>query len=69
MQDGEYHELNEMGACIWNMIQEPRPVAEILAAILEEYEVDAETCERDLHALLESLAEKGLIQVDSAESA
>ena len=69
LKDGEYHELNAMGARIWELIQEPKSVADIRAAILAEYEVEADTCERDVQSLLQSMVEKGLVQVDSEESA
>ena len=69
LKDGEYHELNAMGARIWELIQEPQSVADLKAVILAEYDVDAETCERDVQDLLRSMVEKELVQVDSQESA
>ena len=58
-----YYGLDNVGARVWSLIQEPRTVVEIRDIVVSEYEVEAERCERDLIALLQSLADKGLIEV------
>lgn len=63
LEGGVYYGLDEVGARIWEMIQEPRPASEVRDALLEEYDVEPERCERDLLALLERLAEERLIEV------
>jgi hypothetical protein len=60
---GIYYGLNTVGTRIWKLIQEPRTVHEIRDALLEEYEVESERCERDVLALLQKLASKGLIEI------
>lgn len=37
MRDGQYYGLNEVGASIWKLIQQPRTVVQIRDALLEEY--------------------------------
>jgi hypothetical protein len=68
-KSGVYYGLNEVGASIWNLIQEPKTVNEIRDAILEEYEVEPEQCDRDLKELLKQLADKGLIEVRNETAA
>ncbi len=63
LSTGIYYGLNQVGASIWNLIQESKTVEEIKNAILEEYEVEPEQCDRDLLALLQELEAKGLIEV------
>lgn len=63
---GLYFGLNEVGTLIWNQIQQPRSVREIRDAILREYQVSMEQCERDLLALLGQLSAKGLIEIRDA---
>ena len=63
VKSGTYYGLNAVGAWIWQLIQEPRTVYEVCDALLKEYEVEPERCERDLLALLQELADKGLIEV------
>ncbi len=50
-----YYGLNEVGARIWQLIQQPQTVQAVLTSLLDEYEVDAAQCERDLFAFLDSL--------------
>ena len=69
LKNGTYYGLDDVGARIWNLIQEPRPVAAVRDAILGEYEVEPERCERDLLALLRELQDSGLIEVKDAAAA
>ena len=63
LDDGQYFELNEVGASVWQLLQEPVRVDEVLARLLEEYEVSNDECETDLLELLGDLEEHGLITV------
>jgi hypothetical protein len=67
LEDGVYYGLDPVGTSIWRLLQEPRTVAEIRDRIVEEYDVDAERCERDLVALLRELAERRLVDVSEPE--
>jgi hypothetical protein len=62
LQAGVYYGLNSVAARIWSLIKEPRTVEAVREAILEEYDVDRDRCERDLLALLRDLAAQGLIE-------
>ena len=66
---GMYYGLDEVGARIWELVQEPRLVEEIQAVILDEYEVDPATGKRDVLALLQQLADKDLVEVKDDTSA
>jgi len=61
-----YYGLNPVGARVWSLLQKPRSVGELRDALLEEYDVEAEQCERDLIDLLEKMRSEGLIQVSNA---
>jgi Coenzyme PQQ synthesis protein D (PqqD) len=63
LKSGQYFGLNEVGARVWNLIQEPKTVKEIRDTLLKEYDVESECCERELLALLQDLAAKGLVVV------
>jgi len=63
MKNGVYYGLNPVGARIWNLIQQPKTVSDVLHTLLEEYEVDSDRCERDLVELLQKLAAQDLIEV------
>ncbi len=63
VHDGSYYVLNPVGARIWSLMQKPRPVSELIAALQEEYEVAADRCAREVIDLLEELAARKLIDV------
>lgn len=63
LDSGKYFGLNPVGARVWQLATEPRKVSEILATLLAEYEVPAERCRADLHALLGKLQAAGLIEI------
>ncbi len=63
LKTGIYYGLNEVGASIWKLIQEPRTVREVKDAIVQEYEVDPDQCEKDLLALLNELLFRELIEI------
>jgi hypothetical protein len=62
MRSGKYYGLNPLGASIWKLLDQPKTVGELRAAILKEYEVDPAKCESDLLLLLERLRTEGLIK-------
>lgn len=64
LKSGVYYGLDTVGARIWNLIQEPTTVGEVRDVLVREYEVEPERCERDLLALLEKLADAGLVEVN-----
>jgi Coenzyme PQQ synthesis protein D (PqqD) len=63
LKAGIYYGLETVGARIWSLIQEPRTVGEIRDILVSEYEVEPDRCESDLIALLQRLADEGLIEV------
>jgi hypothetical protein len=64
LESGVHCGLNSVAARVWNLIQRPRTVHEIQAAILDEYDVAPARCEHDLLALLRDLAARRLIDVE-----
>ena len=64
---GAYYGLDEVGAHAWRLIQgKPLTVTALRGALLDEYDVDAATLERDLLDLLGRMEEAGLIEVTHA---
>lgn len=68
LKAGVYYGLNSVAARVWSLLQEPKTVQEIRDAILDEYDVDPDRCERDLFALLRELAAKELIRANDEEA-
>ena len=60
---GQYFGLNEVGARVWELVQEPVSVASICDVLCAEYEVAKDVCERDVLELLNALSQNGLLDV------
>jgi hypothetical protein len=63
LKAGVYHGLEGTGAWVWDQIQQPKAVGQIVEAMLAEFDVEPERCQRDLLALLGELARNGLVEV------
>lgn len=61
----QYYSLEGIGPRIWQLLEAKATAASIVATICDEYEVDAETCERDVIEMLGELIERGLIVTSS----
>ncbi len=60
---GMYYGLDDVGARVWQLAQEPTKVAGIQSRILEEYDVEPERGRREIFELLQELVEEGLLEV------
>ena len=63
IENGKYYGLDGVGTDIWNLVVEPRSVAEICEKLLERYDVDAETCRGEVTSFLETLIADGSVVV------
>jgi hypothetical protein len=63
LEDGVYFGLNEVGSRVWSLLTEPVRVGDVCSVIENEYDVDPETCRRDVLRLLEELADHDLLRV------
>lgn len=69
LKTGIYHGLDTVGARIWDLLQKPITVNDILDTLLQEYDVEPDRCERELVALLQKLAGAELIEVSNEKTA
>jgi hypothetical protein len=66
LKNGTYYGLNEVGSAIWQLIQEPKAVSDICESMLQEYDVDAQTCEKEVQSLLTDLLNAQLVEIRDA---
>lgn len=59
---GTYYTLNEVAASVWKKIDGKNCVGDIVELLLEEYDVDRPTLEKDLESLVADLKDKGLVK-------
>jgi hypothetical protein len=63
LKNSVYYGLNEVGARVWNLVQQPRSIAEVRDAIAEEYEVEPGRCEREIIDIVQKLKDEGLVEL------
>lgn len=54
--------LNPAARCIWQQLEAGKDEAAILAALLQEFDVDADTAASDLRETLTLMREKGMLE-------
>jgi hypothetical protein len=59
---GAYYGLDEIGTRVWGLLERPSSIEELCAVLREEFDVDAETCHRDVAALVGELREADLVR-------
>lgn len=63
VRTGKYYGLDPVGSRVWALIEKPRRVYDVCTTLLDEFEVDRETCERDVLAFLNKLGADDLVKV------
>lgn len=63
IEKGNCYGLNKAGSRVWHFIAEPCRVSDICARLMAEYDIDAETCMRQVIELLEQLNSEDLITI------
>jgi len=61
LESGQYFSLNETATAIWELLQTPRSVEAVVAAIAEGCDGSAEVIEADVRETVQELASKGLL--------
>jgi hypothetical protein len=68
LASGTYFGLNEVGTRMWNLLAEQGSTEQVLAVLLEEYEVEEAPVRQDIDTLLLTFSEKGLIVVNPEQT-
>ena len=58
-----YYGLDEVGTRMWAMLSEAPSIADAIDLLLDEYEVERATLERDVDELLTQLLDKKLVEL------
>jgi hypothetical protein len=58
-----YFGLGTVGSEIWNAIEHPRCIDDVCAELMREFEVDADTCRREVLDFLNDLLARGLVRI------
>lgn len=60
---GKYYGMNPVASWIWNRLKEPASFGGLSRGIQTTFDVDADTCRKDLTDFLRNLIDAGLIEV------
>jgi Coenzyme PQQ synthesis protein D (PqqD) len=60
---GSYYGLSDVGREIWDAIERPIRISDLVADLTASYEIDSGSCEQQTLSFLEALLDEGLVQV------
>ncbi len=63
LDSGIYYGLNEVGARIWELVQQPCSFGELHSVLTAEYDVSSDDCKQDLTKVLLDLERAKLVEV------
>lgn len=59
---GKYYNLGAVGGAIWDLLEQPMTVKQLVDELVKQYDVEQAVCEEQVLAFLEQLSAEGLIQ-------
>ncbi len=62
LQTDKYYGLDAIASRIWELLEEPRSLDELVSLLREEYEVEEDVCREETLALLQDLSSQKLIR-------
>lgn len=60
--NGTYFALGSVGSRVWELLEEPRSVPDLCDQLRTEFEVDEETCRRDVVEFVDQLLDAQLVE-------
>lgn len=69
IETGNYFGLNPVASRLWALFQEGRPMKEVIATVLNEFDVSEECLRADLQKFLGQLHSKGLVAIHDVNGA
>ncbi|OXS59068.1 coenzyme PQQ synthesis protein D (PqqD) [Bacillus sp. V-88] len=62
IENGKYYNLGEVGGDIWDTIENPVTITELVDTLMAKYEIDKETCLSHVLSFIEMLKDEELIK-------
>ena len=69
VDEGQYYELDPVGARIWSLLETDRSAADLCDALAAEFDVAPDTCHRDTLEFLQSASDLRIVHVESSAQA
>ena len=65
VEKGEYSGLDEIGSDIWTQLELPVIISDLVATMMEKYNVDQKQCTQDIIEFVKELEKAGLILIEN----
>ena len=65
VESGFYFGLNSVGSIIWKHLESPLTFDELIVSLMEHFDIDNETCQKDTMEFIEQLLDKNIIRKES----
>jgi hypothetical protein len=65
IQNGKYYNLGEIGGRIWDLIEKPISVNNLIVNLISEYNIAQADCEEQVVSFLTLLTKEGLIHIQN----
>jgi Coenzyme PQQ synthesis protein D (PqqD) len=69
INNGLYYGVSDVAREIWERIQHPKKISDLVADLADTYNIDRMTCEQETLSFLEDLWSEGLVKVSDGEAA
>ena len=63
LEKGKYFSLNGVGSRIWNLVEEPVKVSNVVDSLLEEYDIGRDECEEQVLQFLGKLEREQILVI------
>src|SRR5262245_60699218 len=63
--NGKYYGVSEIARDIWERIEYPKKISELIDGLTETYDIERATCEVETLSFLEDLRGEGLLRVEN----
>ncbi len=63
MENNAYYGLNSVGRKIWELLESEKTLSSLCDQLMDKYDVDIETCRKDVSKLIVKLEQVGLVTV------
>jgi len=68
VDEGQYYELDPVGARVWNLLETDRSAADLCGVLAAEFDVDPDTCRHDVLEFLEEARAMRIVHVEPAQA-
>jgi hypothetical protein len=65
IDSGQFFQLNQVGSRIWDALAVPTAMGDLCRAMQDRFDVDQDTCRRDIADFVALLAQHGLVASDT----